>query len=1115
VLTGSAKGVVGGETIPKFRNLLPIRLGRALAWGLAAVALLYVVVINAFLSTSLFAKVIDAQPATIDVHFRRSWSLVPGHFHVQGLSIRGRDGDVEWILRLDEVEFDVSFNALVHQRFEAFHVYGRGASFRLRQRLDAPPSSPADVADLPPIEGLASYALRPPPRPEPEKWSDSAYHLWTAHLEDVVADDVREVWIDNRRFEGHARIAGRFYLKPIRRAEIGPIRIDVREGQVRTGASVIAERLVGATADVSVIPFDPRTLQGSDLLQQVFLKVVMHPACPDLSRLPFLLPDGMEIAGDADVRQMVIDLRGGALQEGTKVDAALPHAVVTGSGHRFTGAIAVDGGITRVHGDRRFDFRAQVTDLDVERINGAPAVGSHVLHLPRMTVVGDARDLDLANALADAHLVAEATDGELADLRVLSAYIPREVSLALMGGRGKVTAHLETWRADKRAAGNAKLRVDDLSLRLGNMRVQGAGSVDASFGSFPWETSRLQDAKLSLEVAGGTLASEQRPAIPLVRVADLRVDTSAAIVALKDPLRALRASISLHGGAIVDPDLLRAYLPKGAEMHVLPGSAHFSLSSDLTLADHLASGTLDVASAKLGFSFRDFRIHGDLRGKARVHAWRWERGDLALDRADVDVTNVLIDRPGDESRGRPPLHGPPDRTPSTSPEHALSFRRIALGARSSRFSFADPLAQLQLTASLVDAQVHDSAIVNAFLPTGAPFAIRAKDGSFSSDIQASIRAQVLEGTVAVRARRMGIGGKSFFLGGDIDVLAQVSDWDFTANTLAVKDARVLFSNVAGGFHGGADEGPDVAPGSGRRSSKTDFRAERVEMRAKTPRLDLVKPSRRNLDAGLAVVDAELPDATVLQQFMPADSILALESGRASVSANLEVSSTESTAHGSLNMDLAHTGIRFHETHLAGDFELSARVLGYDSDHDLLDVSGSRFSMRDVQVTNASTSTLQWQGDAVFNEATLRLGSHPELDGRLAIEAADASPILAILLGNGIPGIFVGLTRMPHLSAATRFTVGARYLAFRDLDAHGGDLSIEGIYVLGQTHRAGAFVVGKGPLSAGFRLDDEGAHLHFFGLRSWLRDETRASMRLLDSPQPPSDAASPVGQPLAP
>jgi hypothetical protein len=851
-----------------------LRLAWWLVGALLAVALFHAVVINVFLSTGLFARIVDRQPDVIDVHFSRGWSLIPGHIHAKNLSIRGRDGNIEWILRLDDVEFDVSFRALASQRFEASHVHGRGISFRLRQRLAAPPNSPDEVANLPPIEGLGPYAVRPPPGPDLQKWSDEAYHLWTGHLEDVVAEGVREVWIDDAHFEGSARIAGRFYFKPVRLADVGPIQIDVHEGHVRMGASVVVERLAGATADVTVVPFDPRTVEGMNLLRQISFAATMHPVCPEIGRLPLPIPEGMGITGEVDVSRLVLGLRGGTLQEGTKVDAMSPRATVTRGEHRFTGVLAVVGAVMPVDGRRRLDLRAQVTDLDVVRTSAPRSPVGAFLHVPRATITGDSRALDLADALADLHLIVDVEGAELPDVSALSAYIPGSTPLALNGGRGRASAHLETWRDEKRATARANLRVDDLGLRLGRMRIQGKASADASFGSFPWETSIMKDVELSLRVASATLASEQTPAIPLVRVGDLRVDTRAAELVLDDPLRALRATIVLDKGEIVDPDLLRAYLPKGSEMHVLSGRAHFSLACELTLANHLAKGTLDVSSHRFGFSFRDFHVDVDLRAKARVHDWQWERGDLALDHADVDVTHVSVYRSGKEQDDRPVRSACAGCSPAISGAGALpvlSFARIVLGAKSRHFTFVDPLAGIAVSAFLLDARVHDSAVVNAFLPTGAPFLIRANEGSFSSDIEAQIQRHILQGTIALRANRMGIGGKSFHIEGDVDVLARVSDWDFAKSTLGVQDARVVFSHVTGGFHGAATDGSfagvasALAPG---KPTRPDFRAEQVVLSASTPTLDLVKPSLRYIDGRVAIVGGELPDAKVLARSCP-------------------------------------------------------------------------------------------------------------------------------------------------------------------------------------------------------------------------------------------------------
>ena len=543
-------------------------------------------------------------------------------------------------------------------------------------------------------------------------------------------------------------------------------------------------------------------------------------------------------------------------------------------------------------------------------------------------------------------------------------------------------------------------------------------------------------------------------------------------------------------------------------MHILTSRARFSLAGELTLVNHLASGTLQVASDRLGLSFREFRVHGDLRARARVRDWQWERGILALDDARVEVTHVTVQK--SDSSSWPA--GLADRALSPSTGLALSLNRISLSARSRHFSFSDPLSELELRATVASARIHDSAILNAFLPAGAPYAIRAQDGGLSSELQAEIRAHVLDGTVAVRAQRMGIGGREFWVGGDIELLARVSDWNFAAHSMTVEGARLVLSNVVGGVRGHPGKDFDAAPAPSDALGKVDFHAERVELQANTPRLDLVTPSSGRLEAHVAIVGAALPDATVFQRFLPETSILSIESGRARASADLDVSSAKHTARGTLEVNLAQTGIRINQTHLVGDFDLSARLVGYDPDRDRFDISGSRIAMRNVTVTQASTNALQWEGDAMFKEATFQMAPQPELDGRFDVEALDANPILAVLLGNGIPRIFVGLTRMPHLAAAGRLTMGATRLALRDLDAHGGDISVEGTYVLGRGHRSGAFVVGKGPLSAGFRLDDGGAHLRLFGLRGWLREQTRASLRLLDEVPQPSVTASPPGGP---
>jgi hypothetical protein len=412
----------------------------------------------------------------------------------------------------------------------------------------------------------------------------------------------------------------------------------------------------------------------------------------------------------------------------------------------------------------------------------------------------------------------------------------------------------------------------------------------------------------------------------------------------------------------------------------------------------------------------------------------------------------------------------------------MSFGRIALQARSPHFAFSDPLQSIELHAAILDGKVDDSSVVNAFLPPGSTFAIEADSGKLSSEIDANVTRQIARGTVALHAENVGIGAKTVRLRGDMELSGEVSDWDLESSTMTVLDSHVLVTRIRGRFQG------HVAP---------EFGADRVELSARIPKLDLVRPTLGEMDGRLVIANALIPDARSLQALLPADDIVTIESGRGRVSADVELSGSQRKATGIVDVVLTHSGVRFHETHFVGDFHAIAHVDGVDVEQPGVDLAGSTLEMRNVRVTNASTETSSWHGDALLRKGTLRWDPQPELDAWLTLDARDANPLLAALLRNDLPKVFTGLTSVPSLLASARFTVWAHQMALRDVDARGGDLALRGLYVIRGDHRHGAFVLDKGILSMGLHLGDDGGHVRFFGLSGWLRHETRAAMRTLE------------------
>ncbi len=343
------------------------------------------------------------------------------------------------------------------------------------------------------------------------------------------------------------------------------------------------------------------------------------------------------------------------------------------------------------------------------------------------------------------------------------------------------------------------------------------------------------------------------------------------------------------------------------------------------------------------------------------------------------------------------------------------------------------------------------------------------------------------GKLAVTARGMGIAGQKVIVAGDVRIDAAVERWDFERQTLGVEAAEVTVDHV----HGALD-----------RTMKTaDFTADRIALSVNAASFDLAHPSLRGVDYRLRVGRADLHDARVFNDLLPDEKIFAVESGSAQVSADVALSPSKRTGEGQVQVTLRDAAVRFQKSHFAGQFSLDARVAGFDPAQSALDLAGSRLWMRDVRVTGASTSTSAWQGDVLLRAGTLRFEPTPAMNGTLTVDARDASPVLAILLGDSLPRFLVGLTDMPRLHASAQLDLAPGRLVLSALDARGGDIAVRGVYVVRNDHHHGAFVIEKGLLSAWLLVADEGAHLRFFGLEGWLRDQASAAIGTAACPAP--------------
>src|SRR6185503_20253135 len=150
---------------------------------------------------------------------------------------------------------------------------------------------------------------------------------------------------------------------------------------------------------------------------------------------------------------------------------------------------------------------------------------------------------------------------------------------------------------------------------------------------------------------------------------------------------------------------------------------------------------------------------------------------------------------------------------------------------------------------------------------------------------------------------------------------------------------------------------------------SEMRAERVALDAKVDRLDLADPTWRGAAVHLRLVRAEMQDARALQALVPTN-VLAVESGRARVDADVELAADAHHGAGAVDVTLDRAGVRFHDTRFSGDFALRVPVSGFDAERHAIDVSGTKLTMRGVRVTGASAETKGWSADVVLGRGAI-------------------------------------------------------------------------------------------------------------------------------------------------
>jgi hypothetical protein len=555
----------------RMRKATPPRVVVFAACVLGGLVALYYVGMNVFVATRLFRNAIGYDPGSLLVEYDRAYSAVPGKIHVEGLRIRGRDSNVEWILAIDRCDFRVSFTDLLRRRFHASHVEGDGLTLRLRRRKDE--VTPEAMSATPRIPGFLDPPLSdvgPPLTP----LTDANYHLWSIWLDGVHASHVREIWIDTVRYTGGLTIAGSWFFRPMRWLDVGPATIELHPLDVSFGD--VEDWVSGASGalEVTLAPTDLVATPAADIVGHVSLRGDVEGDA-EIDRIASRIFDGMKWSPSVARFDARLDLDHGVVSAPTRVTLA-PFAVrVAGDGYsaetKLRVEVDVDGGSASAH-------------LDAAAV-GIQRGGSPFVRASRVAARATTRALDLTHLPSGSPLQAfdalavEAPDVDVPSLRTLAAPVRLPNGLSIEEGTGHVDVAVELDGARGTGRGHADVEARGLRARFVGEAIAGdarlalraaakAGVVDLSGTSLTFHADPASAREPwwgGVELTEATVRGWQTPRLQ-ARIALHAKDASplAALVVRKTPIPKLAvdavstADFQATADVVLSPSLVEA-----------------------------------------------------------------------------------------------------------------------------------------------------------------------------------------------------------------------------------------------------------------------------------------------------------------------------------------------------------------------------------------------------------------------------------------------------------------------------------------------------------------------------------------------------------------------------
>ncbi len=466
------------------------------ALAIATLYFLYFGVANLLLVSGVLERMMSKNPIKNRTSWESAWTFIPGHVEVRGFAMTGQTVRNQFLLKIEKGAVVVRLLDLARFRFHATEVQASGLSYKMRrQHIEGGPAPPGRRFE-PIIRGMPEF------RPELELLKPKKRRFpWVIDLDNVVAENVHEIWMAAYRLVSDGRLVGDMEFELGGELDIPRFALELPSSEVFTGTTKVGEELeIRMTGLMGPCPVRGRRLL--DLLIDIETDFTMTGQVADFGflnlffgNLPwFSLHGGGQLVADVNMLR-------GTVSDGSTIEFSSPRLSVALADLEIGGQAEVK---MQVDGKHEATLDAMISGIGT----GVAADSAQKTKPMSLAVVATASIKDVTHAFSDLYVTLDLPECDIPDLADFNRLIPKEAAINFLpDSKAMAKAHLEL--TESSGGGELMIVGENIGVDINDLLIAGDLSLDLVLDSIDPTEAEFDIAGTSLridsvEIVGGS-----------------------------------------------------------------------------------------------------------------------------------------------------------------------------------------------------------------------------------------------------------------------------------------------------------------------------------------------------------------------------------------------------------------------------------------------------------------------------------------------------------------------------------------------------------------------------------------------------------------------------------